>query len=152
MSILDREQILMRQDTLRGWRAFALVFYLVVAAIELLEVIGDALGFTELTTYAAFGGITSEQEAQRLGSLLVLSTSVFLSSAITAFSILKNKTWSVRAGTITGFTLILYGMYQILSGLFLLNTNQLSVITVGTIYGFAGLFSVWLVRQSANSK
>lgn len=142
----------MRQDTLRGWRAFALVFYLAVGIIELLEVIGEVFGFAELEVYAAFGGITPEQEAQRLGSLILLSTGVCLSAAFTAYGIHLNKSWSIRAGTITGFMLVLYGMYQILSGLFILNANQFSVITTGTIYGLAGLFSVWLVRQKVNSK
>jgi hypothetical protein len=142
----------MKQDSLRGWRAFALVFYLAVAVIELLEVIGEALGFAELNAFAEFGGITPEQEAQRLGSLILLSTGVWLSAAITAYSIHRNKAWSVRAGTITGFMLVLYGMYQILSGLFILNANQFSAIATGTIFGLAGLFSVWLVRQMTDSK
>ena len=132
---------------MRGWRAFALVFYIAVATLAFLEVLGDALGFTDLSSYAAFGGIAPEQEAQRLGSLILLSTSIFAAAAASAWSIHKKKTWTIRAGTLTGVLLVLYGMYQILSGLSILQSNQFSVILAGSVYGFAGLFSMWLVRQ-----
>ena len=139
----------MWRDTMRGWRAFALVFYLVVTALEFFEVVGDALGFGDLSSYAAFGGITPEQEAQRLGSLILLSGGILIAAAFSAFGVYGNKSWTVRAGTITGILLILYGMYQILSGLSVLQANQFSVILAGSVYGFAGLFSMWLVRQAA---
>lgn len=135
---------------MRGWRAFALVFYLIVAALEFFEVLGDAFGFTDLTAYAGYSGITPGQEAQRLGSLLLLSGSVLVAAAVTAFGIYGNRLWTVRAGTITGILLVLYGMFQILGSLYLLTSNQFSVLLAGAVYGLAGLLSVWLVRQIPN--
>lgn len=137
----------MWRDTMRGWRAFALVFYIVVAALAFFEVLGDALGFTDLDSFAAFGGISPEQEAQRLGSLILLSSSIFIAAAASAWGIHKSKTWTIRAGTLTGVVLVLYGMYQILNGLLILQSNQFAALLAGSIYGFAGLFSMWLVRQ-----
>ena len=137
----------MWRDTLRGWRAFALFFFIFIAVLEFLEVIGDAFAFFDLTTYAQFGGIPPEMEAQRLTSLIILSTAITFAAAATAYSIWSNKIWTVRAGTVCGITLVLYAMYQILSALFILNVNTFGVMFAGAVFGVFGLLSIWLVRR-----
>ena len=138
---------IMWRDTLRGWRAFALVFFIFIAALAGLEVIGDVFGFFDLATYAQFSGITPELEFQRLGSLVILSTTISVTAAITAFGILREKIWTVRAGTICGIVLLLYMVYQILSALFVLNVNNFAIIGAGSTYGMFGLLGMWLVRR-----
>lgn len=72
---------------------------------------------------------------------------MLFAAAVTALGIYKNRSWTVRAGTITGILLVLYGMFEILGSLYLLTANQFSVLLAGAVYGLAGLLSVWLVRQ-----
>ena len=137
----------MWRDTLRGWRAFALVFFIFIAVIEITEVVGDILGFFDLSTYAAFGGITPQMEAQRLTSLVILSSAIAIGACVTVYSILRRPAWTRRAGTITGVVLLFYMGFQILSALTMLTTNNFGVIGAGSTYGMFGLLGIWLVRQ-----
>lgn len=140
----------MWRDTLRGWRAFALIFFLFVAGLEFLEVIGDLLAFFELTAYAQFSGIAPEMEAQRLTSLVILSAAITGSAAVTAYGISRKKNWTVRAGTISGIVLVVYAVYQILSALFVLTVNTLGVMFAGATFGALGLLAMWLVRRGTH--
>lgn len=142
----------MWRDTLRGWRAFALVFFILIAALAGLEVIGDVFGFFDLAAYAQFGGITPEVEFQRLVSLVILSTTITVTAAATAFGILREKIWTVRAGTVCGIVLLLYMAYQILSALFILTVNNYAVLFAGAVYGIFGLLALWLVRRGTRGK
>lgn len=139
----------MWRDTMRGWRAFALVFFILIAVFEFAEVVGDALGFFDLSAYAEFGGITPELEFQRLISLMILSTAVTLSAAATVYGILRLKSWTVFAGTVTGIVLVLYMIYQVLSALFVLAINNFAVIGAGSTLGMFGLLGILLIRYAA---
>lgn len=142
----------MWRDTLRGWRAFALVFFILIAILAFAEVIGDVLGFSDLAAFAQFGGITPELEFQRLISLTILSTAITLSAAATAYGIWREKIWTVRAGTICGIVLLLYMVYQVLSALFILTVNNYAVLFAGAVYGIFGLLAMWLVRRGTREK
>ncbi|MBI4674998.1 MAG: hypothetical protein HY741_25440 [Chloroflexi bacterium] len=137
----------MWRDTLRGWRAFALTFFTLLGVFEFAEVAGDLVGFTDLGTYASFGGITPEVEIQRLFSLVILSTAVCIASAATVYAIYTKQAWAIRAGTIAGIILLLYAFYQILSGLFILKLNNLGLVFTGALFGLFGIFSFWIVRR-----
>lgn len=137
----------MWRDTLRGWRAFALVFFGFIAVLEIAEGIGDVLGFFDLSTYAGLSGVAPEIEAQRLTSLVILSTAIAISAGVTVYSILRKPAWTRRAGTLTGILLLLYMGFQILSALTLLTINNFGVIGAGSTYGMFGLLGMWLVRQ-----
>src|SRR5689334_21978875 len=112
----------MWRDTLRGWRAFALVFFILIAALTFAEVLGDLFAFFDLSASAQFGGISTELEFQRLTSISILSTAIAVSAAITAYGLWRAKSWTLRAGTVTGVVLLLYMVYQILSALVVLTT------------------------------
>jgi uncharacterized membrane protein len=48
----------------------------------------------------------------------------------------------------TGGLFVMYGLYQIVSGIFQLTLNQTTVITAGTIYIVIGFLAVWLGRKA----
>ncbi len=137
----------MWRDTLRGWRAFALVYFILIAVFEFLETLGDLSGLFDLPALAAVSGISPEMEAQRLSSLAVLSAVIALTAAATAYGIWQKKSWTVRAGTICGIVLLLYMVYQILSALFILTVNNYAVLGAGSTLGMFGLLGMWLVRR-----
>jgi lipopolysaccharide export LptBFGC system permease protein LptF len=142
----------MWRDALRGWRAFALVYFILITVLTAAEALGDVLGFFDLPTYAQFSGIAPEMEFQRLVSLSILSTASAVAAAATAYGILREKSWTVRAGTLCGIVLLLYMMYQILSALFILNVNNFAIIGAGSTYGMFGLLGMWLVRRGARGE
>lgn len=139
----------MWRDTMRGWRAFALVFFILVAVLTCAEVAGDVLGFFDLPTLAEMGGITAEQEFQRLVSGTILSTAITIAAAATVYAILKQTVWMVQAGTVTGIVLLLYMVYQVLSALFVLTVGNYAVIGAGSTYGMFGLLGIVLIRLAA---
>lgn len=141
----------MWRDTLRGWRAFALVFFIIIAVLEYFEVTGDLFGFFDLPAFAQLSGITPALQAQHLLSLTILSTAIAISATVTAYSILRQKSWSVRAGTITGIVLLLYMVYQVSSALVFLTQNRSGVVGAGSTYGIFGLFGMWLVRKAGHN-
>lgn len=139
----------MWRDTMRGWRAFALIFFILIAAFEFAEAVGDVFGFFDLPALAEFGGITPELEVQRLISLVILSTAATIAAATTVYSIWRVKTWMVTAGTVTGIVLVLYMIYQVLSALFVLTANNFAVIGAGSTLGMFGLLGILLIRYAA---
>lgn len=138
----------MWRDTLRGWRAFAFVFFILVTLLSFAEVIGDVFAFFDVTASAQFGGIAPELEFQRLTSLSILSAAIALSAAVTTYGLWRAKAWIVRAGNVTGIVLLLYMGYQILSALTVLTANNFAVVGAGSTYGFFGLLGIWLVRRA----
>lgn len=138
----------MWRDRLRGWRAFAFIYFILIALFECAEALANVFGFFDLAALAGLSGITPDRQFQRLVSLSILSTAITISSVATAFSIRTNKPWTVRAGIITGIVLLLYMVYQVLSALFILTVNNYAVLGAGCTFGIFGLFGVWLVRRA----
>lgn len=139
----------MWRDTMRGWRAFALVFFILIALLTSAEAAGNALGFFDLETLAGMGGITPQQQSQRLISLTILSTAIAIGAISTVYGIFKVTTWMVPAGTITGIVLLMYMGFQIISGLYELRAGNFGVIGAGATYGIFGLVGIILIRAAA---
>lgn len=137
----------MWRDTLRGWRAFAFIYFVLITVLTFAELLGDLIGFTDLEPLAQFSGITPDLEAQRLVSLSILTTAICVASGVTAYGIFKKRSWTVHVGTIAGILLLLYMGYQMLSALFILTANNYGVLGAGATYGIFGLIGILLVRR-----
>ncbi len=136
----------MWRDTMRGWRAFGLVFFILIAVFEFAEVVGDLLGFFDLPAYAELSGIPPEMEYQRLMSLVILSAAITIAAGATAYGIWRIKSWTVVAGTVMGIVAVMYMGYQILSALSVLTVNVYAVIGAASTIGIFGLLGILLVR------
>ena len=123
---------------MRGWRAFSLIFFALLAGMQFVQVASILVAFTVLD---------AQIEYQRLSSLAILSTAIAISATVTAFGIYKNKTWTVRAGSITGIILFLYALYEIAAEFFLPNASSAGGFNQGIVYGLFTFLAFWLVRR-----
>ena len=123
---------------MRGWRAFSLIFFALLAGMQFVQAAGILVAFTALD---------AQIEYQRLSSLAILSTAIAISAAVTAFGIYKNKPWTVRAGSITGIILFLYALYEIAGEFFLPNASSAGGFNQGIVYGLFTFLAFWLVRR-----
>jgi hypothetical protein len=71
--------------------------------------------------------------------LMGLAIAIILAALITALGFMRDENWILKASQATGVFFAIYGIYQIFSGLSLINNNQEGVVLAGVVYSIIGL-------------
>ena len=127
-----------------------IVFYAVIALLMLAELFLSNIGsLLNLEATAKMLGLSPDAERGRLFILIVFDALAGIGGLLAIWSLLRPSTaepgrvgaWMVVAG------LLLYGIYQVYSALFVLGPAwQAGILGVGITYALIGLAAWWIGR------
>lgn len=127
-----------------------IVFYAVIALLMLAELFLSNIGsLLNLEATAKMLGLSPDAERSRLFILIVFDALAGIGGLLAIWSLLRPSAaeigrvgaWMVVAG------LLLYGIYQVYSALFVLGPAwQAAILGVGITYALIGLVAWWIGR------
>jgi hypothetical protein len=132
------------------WRLKGIIVFGLFAIMEIGDLTGLLVGFSNPEVYARNIGISSHTEQARLIVLSILATGVVLSTLISILGFFRKRPWIRTVTTITASLFVLYGGYQIFSALTQINQNKAAVIFAGAIFILLGTVCDWLGRRAQN--
>ncbi len=116
-----------------------MIIFILLAAMETGDWSGIMSRFNNPSTDAMSFGITNQQASTNLTIMMVLAISIVLAALVTALGFMRDEKWILRSAQITGGLYLVYGIYQIYTGLALINQNQQNPLLAGAVYAVIGL-------------
>jgi hypothetical protein len=83
-------------------------------------------------------GITTQQSSNHLLIMIALATGIVLGCLVTIVGLFQDERWIIRTAQFTGIVFILYGAYQVYSGIALISLGKETTILAGVVYMIIG--------------
>jgi len=133
---------------MRGWRLAGVIVFSVFALMEMGDWLGLLPGYSNPGQYARLMGLTTESEIFRLIVLSTLAAGIVVCSLATVVSLFRRARTARFTSAFTGGLFMIYGVYQLFTGMFQLRVSQQPVMVAGAIYLALGVFAIWLGRKA----
>lgn len=128
-----------------------MIIYVLLAAMEAGDWAGIMSRYNNPSKDAISFGITNQEASTNLLIMMVLAICIILAALMTAMGFMRDEKWVLRTSQVTGGLYGVYGLYQIYTGLAILNLNQQNAILAGVVYIVIGLAVFGLGGKFAGS-
>ena len=132
------------------WRWKGILIFLLFAGMEIGDLTGLLACFSNIDLYTQTTGVSEQDQYWRLVILSLLALGIVLSSLFTAFNLWRRRPLTKISATVTVILFALYGLFQIISALIQLETNQALVAFLGVIYILLGSTCQWLGSKAGD--
>jgi large-conductance mechanosensitive channel len=115
-----------------------MIIFVLIAALETGDWSGIMSRYGNPSSDALSFGISIPTATNHLLIQMILAIFIILASLITALGFMRDESWVVKSSQATGVVFVVYGLYQIYSGLSIVNSSQEGIILAGAIYVLIG--------------
>ncbi len=134
-----------------GWRLVGVFAFSFFALVELGDLVLEFWpGYNGPGAASELAGLSNNQQIIRLLLLSMFAGGIFAASLATVISLFRRGRTARYTSVAAGVLYIVYGLFQIASGLFWIAANQTVLIAIGALYLVFGPLAIWLGRQATH--